>query len=117
MEKRIELPIMEEAQMGMSIGLALGGYTPVSIYPRIDFVLLATNQLVNHLDKMHEMSNGQTDPKVIIRASVGSTHPLYPGPQHSQNCTDQLRGMLKRVHVETLEDHAQIVPAYCDALN
>ncbi len=53
LEKRIELPIMEEAQMGICTGLALGGYIPVSVYPRFDFVLLAANQFINHLDKIY----------------------------------------------------------------
>ena len=49
-EKKLELPVAEEMQMGMSIGLSLEGYLPISIYPRIDFLLLACNQLANHLD-------------------------------------------------------------------
>ena len=51
MEKRIEWPVAEEMQMGASLGLALQGYCVVSIYPRMDFLLLAMNQLVNHIDK------------------------------------------------------------------
>ena len=50
-EKRIELPIIEDTQMGMSIGLSLEGFIPISIFPRFDFFICATNQLVNHLDK------------------------------------------------------------------
>ena len=34
-EKKIELPIMEDTQLGMSIGLSLEGFTPISIFPRI----------------------------------------------------------------------------------
>ena len=70
LEKRIELPIIEEAQMGICAGLALGGYIPVSVYPRFDFVLLAANQLVNHHDKLEELSDGQFKPKVIINTVV-----------------------------------------------
>ena len=46
-EKRIELPVFEETQMGLSLGLALQGFVPVTIYPRIDFLLSAINQMVN----------------------------------------------------------------------
>ncbi len=56
--RRIELPVAEEFQMGMTIGLALQGQVSVSIYPRRNFLLLAANQLVNHLDKLGVMSNG-----------------------------------------------------------
>ena len=63
MEQRLELPVCEELQMGISIGLALQGYLPISIYPRCDFLLLAMNQLVNHLDKLALMSQNQFQPK------------------------------------------------------
>ena len=115
-EKRIELPIMEEVQMGMSIGLALGGYIPISIYPRIDFVLLAMNQLVNHLDKLYEMSQGQINPKVIIRATVGCITPLHPGPQHSKDHTSALESALENVYIKKLTKAEEIVPEYEAAL-
>jgi pyruvate dehydrogenase E1 component alpha subunit len=112
MGKRIELPVMEETQMGMSIGLALAGYIPVSIYPRFDFLTLATNQLVNHLDKAYELSNGEFNPKVIVRTSVGSKTPLYPGPQHCQDHTEAYKLMLKNMDVIKLKNHSQIVEEY-----
>lgn len=115
-ERRIELPVMEEAQMGISIGLALEGYIPVSIFPRMDFLILAVNQLVNHLDKIEEMSCGQFKPKVIIRTAVGATDPLYPGVQHCQDHTDALRLMLTNVDVVKLTEGRDIVPAYKRAL-
>ena len=52
--------------MGMCAGLSLEGYVPISIYPRFNFMMLAINQLVNHIDKMKEMSKGMLIPKVII---------------------------------------------------
>jgi len=64
--KLIELPVVEEMQMGMTIGLALDGYVPVSIYPRWNFLLLAMNQLVNHLDRMPQISNNRYRPKAIF---------------------------------------------------
>jgi pyruvate/2-oxoglutarate/acetoin dehydrogenase E1 component len=54
--KKIELPVFEDTQMGMSIGLALQGFVPITCYPRFDFLILAFNQLVNHLDKIRKMS-------------------------------------------------------------
>ncbi|MDP2949790.1 MAG: hypothetical protein Q8P22_09675 [Chloroflexota bacterium] len=115
--KRLELPVMEDAQMGMSLGLALVGYHPVvSIYPRMDFLILALNQLVNHLDKAEVMSQGQFKPKVLIRTMVGSTYPLYPGPQHCQDHTAALKLMLTNVDVVRLERAEEIVPAYQKAL-
>ena len=115
-ERRIELPVMEEVQMGISTGLSFEGYIPVSIYPRFDFLILATNQFVNHLDKVKELSNGQFDPKVIIRTMVGSKRPLYPGPQHCQDHTEAYKSMLTNVDVVILEDPLDILPAYERAL-
>ena len=85
--KKLELPVFEDAQMGMSIGLALNGYVPITCYPRFDFLILAMNQLVNHLDKIRKMSRNEMKPKVIIRTSIGSKIPLDGGPQHTQNYT------------------------------
>ena len=117
MKQRLELPVMEETQMGMSIGLSLMGYIPVSIYPRMDFLLLCMNQLVNHLDKIALMSNGGYRPKVIIRTKVGSKTPLDAGLQHTQDYTEPLRAMLTAVNVVKLGDMARAVDVYQEALN
>lgn len=114
--KKIELPLIEDTQMGMSIGLSLEGHIPVSIYPRMDFLIIATNQLANHLDKIEEMSCGRFKPKVIIRTAIGSTKPLYPGIQHCSDYTDALKHMLKNVEVIKLTKSEDIVPSYKHAL-
>ena len=115
--KRMEMPVFEDTQMGISIGLALAGYVPVSVFPRMDFLICATNQLANHLDKIAEMSSGQFNPKVIVRSAVGSTNPLFPGPQHCNDYCDSLRSSLRNVDVVQLREAAQIVPAYRQALD
>lgn len=116
-ERRIELPVAEEMQMGMSIGLALAGYIPVSIYPRMDFLVLALNQLVNHLDKIKEMSAGRFKPKVIIRTCVGAKEPLNPGPQHCQDHTAAIEKLLSIIEVIKLNQAEDIIPAYKRALD
>ena len=109
MEKRIEMPVAEDFQMGFCTGLALTGKIPVCIYPRMDFMLLAANQLVNHLDKAHLW--GWT-PKAIIRVAVGSTEPLNPGPQHSQDHTAAFRWMMKHVQVVKILNAYDVVRQY-----
>lgn len=116
LERRIELPVEEDLQMGMSTGLALTGWIPVSIFPRWNFLLLAVNQLVNHLDKMGEMSGGGFHPKVIIRTSIGSERPLHPGVQHVGDFTEAFRLMCRTVEVIRLEEPGEILPAYEKAL-
>jgi len=114
--KKIELPLIEDMQMGMSIGLSLEGYIPVSIYPRFDFLILATNQLANHLDKIEDMSLGKFKPKVIIRTVVGSTKPLYPGAQHCTDYTKAYEKMFKNIEIIKLTKSKEILPAYKHAL-
>ena len=116
MDRRLELPVAEEMQMGMSIGLALQGYVPVSVYPRMDFLLLAMNQLVNHLDKLEAMSRGQYRPKVIIRTKRGAKTPLDAGPQHTQDHTTAFRMMLTNVGVVRLVAAQQAEAVYRAAL-
>lgn len=112
MAKRIELPVMEDAQMGMSIGMSLAGFVPISIYPRWPFLLLATNQLVNHLDKIPLYSNGGYRPKVIVRVGVPSRTPLDPQSQHLGNYSDPFRQMLRTIEVIELQGAHQVFDGY-----
>ena len=113
--KLVELPVMEESQMGMSLGLALEGYCVVSVFPRFDFVLLAMNQLVNHIDKIGWMSEGRMQPRIIIRTSVGPTEPLDAGPQHTGRYTDAMRLMLTTVVVIELQQPDLVIDVYRNA--
>ena len=103
--------------MGMSIGLALEGFIPVSCYPRFDFLLLAFNQLINHLDKIRFMSDNEIKIKVIIRTSIGAKKPLNAGPQHTQDYTDILKNKLTEIKVISLNKTKDIYPAYQKILN
>ena len=115
--KKIELPVFEETQMGMSIGLALEGFVPITCYPRFDFLLSAMNQLVNHLDKIRYMSDEDFKPRVIIRTSIGPKKPLNGGVQHTQNYTKVFKNILSEVNVVYLKDPDQILKEYKKALN
>ena len=115
-DRKIETPVFEETQMGLSIGLAMEGFVPVTCYPRFDFLLLAVNQLVNHLDKMKEMTWGTFDPRVIIRTSIGAKTPLDGGLQHTQDHTEAFRHLLDNVNVVLLENKEDIIPEYKKAL-
>ena len=116
MAKRLEFPVAEEFQTGFCTGLALQGYIPVSCYPRMDFILCAANQLVNHLDKLAEMTVGRFAPVVILRTMKGSISPLNPGPQHSQDHTAAFRLLLKHIPVDVLTEPEQVWPVYKAAL-
>lgn len=115
--KLLELPVEEELQMGMSIGLAMTGFLPISIFPRWNFLLLATNQIVNHLDKLGEMLGNQAVPKVIIRTAIGSENPLDPGPQHKGDYTEAFRILAPGLNVVRLDETEMIFPEYKKAID
>jgi len=116
-DKLLELPVAEELQAGMALGLALEGYIPVSIYPRMNFIILAMNQIVNHLDKWEAMSVGQSKPKIIMKAVVGSQYPLDPGHQHKANYAECFKSACTNINVVELLYPEQVLPAYEQALN
>lgn len=113
-EQRLEMPVIEDFQLGYCIGMSLKGRLPVCIYPRMDFLLLAMNQLVNHLDRFCEM--GDFRPKVIVRTRVGPKTPLNAGPQHTGNYTEALSMMLRNIDVVELNHPADVLPCYLDAV-
>jgi pyruvate/2-oxoglutarate/acetoin dehydrogenase E1 component len=110
--KKIEMPVAEDMQMGISIGLALEGFIPISIYPRWDFLICATNQLVNHLDKIKEMSYGEFKAGAIIRTMYGNKKPLYPGIQHCQDYTNAFKKILKSTKIVRISNWSQVIPVY-----
>ncbi len=116
-DKLLEFPVAEDMQMGACIGMALDGMLPVCIFPRWNFLLCATNQIVNHLDRIPLYSDGGYQPKVIIRVAVPSTEKFDPGPQHDDDFTEPFRKMLRTVHVQTLHTPEEVKAGYHLAVN
>jgi pyruvate/2-oxoglutarate/acetoin dehydrogenase E1 component len=110
--KKIEVPVFEDLQMGLSTGMALEGYVPITCYPRFDFLILACNQLVNHLDKIDYMTKGAMKPRVIIRTSIGAKKPLDGGIQHTQDHTEAFRHLLSDIDVVLLNESDEIFSAF-----
>jgi len=109
-DKMIETPVFEEVQMGMSIGLGMSNMCVVSFYPRWDFLLCASNQLVTHLDKFKHMTG--YDSHVIIRVGKGSDDPLDPGVQHKADYSDGFKSMLSDIKIINLNDKSNIYETY-----
>jgi pyruvate/2-oxoglutarate/acetoin dehydrogenase E1 component len=94
-EQIIEMPVAENLMLGMAIGLSLTGLRPVVFIERMDFLMNCMDALVNHLDKVKEISKGEFDPVVIIRCVVGNVKkPLYTGATHTQDFSNALRDMI-----------------------
>lgn len=115
--KRMELPVAEYLQSGLANGMAIEGLIPVSTFPRWNFLLMGTDQIVNHLDKFKSMSNGKLTPKVIIRVAVGSEQPVDPQCQHKGNFAEAFRNMTTNTEIIELNEAEDILPAYTKALN
>ena len=114
-EKRLELPVFEEIQMGMSTGMAMNGIVPISCFPRFDFFMRCMDALVNHLDKMQIMTEETFKPKVIMRTSIGSSTPLNGGVQHTQDYTKMMKDILNEVNVVLLNEPEEIFPTFENA--
>ena len=110
--KLLELPVEEDFQLGLSIGMALTGMVPISIFPRWNFLLLATNQIVNHLDKLRDLTQNESPGKVIIRTGIGSKKPLHPGPQHTGDFTEAFKLMCANINVVRLDSAESIFDEY-----
>lgn len=95
----IEAPVAENLMVGLGVGMCMDGYRPVICFERHDFILLALDAIVNHVDKLGWISGGQFKLPIVIRAIVGGSKPIDPGPMHKQNYTLALMAMLKHTPV------------------
>lgn len=116
-DKKMEFPVVENLQIGVSTGLAINGFVPISVVPRWNFLICATDQLINHLDKMPLLSDGRCTPKVIIRVAVGSENPVDPQEQHKGNFSDAFRLMCKTIDIVECPTPECILPVYQHAYN
>lgn len=110
--KLLELPVAEDMQMGMTLGLAMEKNVPISIFPRWNFLLYGMNQLINHIDKFKVMSGNAIKPKIIIRTSIGSQRPLHPQYQHIGDFSDAIQSMCTTIEVIKLNTAEKVFKAY-----
>lgn len=77
-----DTPISEDAMTGFGIGAALAGMRPIHVHIRMDFLLLAMNQLINIAAKYHYMYGGAASIPLVVRSVIGKS--WGQGAQHSQ---------------------------------
>lgn len=82
-ERVFDMPTSENGMTGIAIGSAMMGMRPIMTHQRLDFFLLALDQLINNAAKWHFMFNGQMTVPLVIRLIVGRG--WGQGPQHSQS--------------------------------
>jgi pyruvate dehydrogenase E1 component beta subunit len=78
-----DMPTSENAMTGIALGAAINGIKPIMTHQRLDFFLLALDQLVNGAAKWHYMFGSQISVPVTIRLILGRG--WGQGPTHSQN--------------------------------
>jgi len=81
-ERVFGTPLSEDAMTGVAIGMALAGLRPIHVHIRMDFVMLAMNQLVNIAAKARYMYGGQVRVPLVVRSMIGKS--WGQGAQHSQ---------------------------------
>lgn len=79
----MDMPVSENGMTGVAIGSALAGMRPIMTHQRIDFVLLALDQIINNAAKWHYMFGGKMKVPLTIRLLIGRG--WGQGPQHSQS--------------------------------
>jgi hypothetical protein len=91
LNQKVETPVAENLMSGLAIGMSFEGFIPVLYFERHDFMLVAMDAIVNHIDKIERISHGEYKVPVIIRAVSADSGPFYSGITHSQDFTEMLR--------------------------
>lgn len=82
--KRVfDTPIAENTMTGVAIGAALAGTRPIFVHMRMDFLLPAMDQIVNHASKWRFMFGGRVNVPIVIRTIIGRG--WGSAAQHSQS--------------------------------
>lgn len=70
-ERCFSTPLAEDAMTGFGLGAAINGMRPIHVHMRVDFLLLAMNQLVNMIATHRYGSGGTMKVPMVIRAIIG----------------------------------------------
>jgi deoxyxylulose-5-phosphate synthase len=110
-DQRLETPVAENLMLGISMGMSLEGFRPVVFFERHEFVLNAMDAIVNTLDVIEAISDGEFCMPVIIKAVAGSIKPFYAGLTHARDFSDAIRNF---VHFPVYEPQtgSEVVSAY-----
>ena len=82
-ERVIDSPVSEIGVTGAAVGASIAGYRPLVVHPRVDFMLLAVDQIVNQAAKWRHMFGGKSSAPTTFRAIINRGG--EQGAQHSQS--------------------------------
>src|SRR5271167_4843530 len=78
----LDSPVSENATTGLAVGAALAGMRPIVFHPRMDFMLLAMDPIVNQAANWSYLFQGRIGVPLVIRAVINRGG--EQGAQHSQ---------------------------------
>jgi len=114
-DQKLETPVAENLMAGLAIGMSFEGFLPVIYYERHDFMLVAADAIVNHIDKIERISHGEFKCPVIIRAVTADAGPFYSGITHSQDFTKVFKEAVSFPVVDPVTG-VDVLNAFDDAL-
>jgi acetoin:2,6-dichlorophenolindophenol oxidoreductase subunit beta len=82
-ERVLDMPTAENGMTGVALGATLAGMRPVIVHQRLDFAVLAMEQMVNQAAKWRYMFGGQMGAPLVVRLIVGRG--WGQGTQHAQS--------------------------------
>lgn len=82
LDRVLDSPVCENATTGAAMGAAMAGMRPIVFHPRMDFMLLAVDPIVNQAASWSYMFAGQVNVPVVIRSVINRGG--QQGAQHSQ---------------------------------
>ena len=81
--RSVDTPISEEGITGVCLGMSLNKIYPIQTHIRSDFLLLASNQIINLIAKYKYMFGGLYKVPMLLRVVIGRS--WGQGAQHSQS--------------------------------
>ena len=108
-DRVFDTPLAEEGMTGIAVGAALNGLYPIQTHIRLDFAMLAMNQIINLVSKYKYMFGGRFEIPMLIRLVIGRS--WGQGAQHSQSL-QSLFGHIPGLTIIMPSDSQSVLDAY-----
>ena len=81
-ERVIDTPVSELGTTALAVGASIHGYRPIVIHPRMDFMVLGTDPIINQAAKWRYLFAGKSKAPITVRSIINRGG--EQGAQHSQ---------------------------------
>lgn len=114
-ERVFDMPLSENGITGVCIGAALSGLRPVMVHQRIEFSLLAMDQLINNAAKWNYIFANQATVSLVVRMIAGQGWGQGAQPfQGLQNLFAQIPGLKVVMPVTAYDAKGMLISAIED---